>query len=744
MTDVATARRSGRTRAGRELVRPRVADLLTSALQRGSVVEVVAPAGAGKSTAVVQWASTRAGTRVVDGEDPALGGAGAASTCLVVDDAHLAPVDVLTGLVNRALADPHPGLVLVSRRDLLPETYRLRVTGALVEVRTADLAFTVAEVRALAGLVVGAVDEAAAAHVVRLTGGWPVAVRLALLAAAGERAPSDALRRLGHHELDADGYLVEQVLDRLDPRLRTFVLRATVDDVVDARFAEDVTAGGALLLEECVRQRLFLEPVRPAAPHGPPRYRWNPLVAARARAIAERREPAMVAHLHRRAALHLARSRPERAFEHALRAQDPHLARDVLVGRWPDLVVADRAAAAAAMAARLPGVAADDADVRLVRSVGAPSSAGPGTHGDVCRSLVRLLDRPPRPVAPEERIALRALLDLPDGPAAPARLLVRYALARSDDGDVRARAEDLVGLASAAAAAGLPLLQGTCLVEAGTAMLGRGPGQDAAAVLREAADVVEDLDGASGVRAGVDLALGLEAVWQVRPAEARSHLLRARDARPAREATDVRRVADVTVALLGALTGGARRPHQADQVPAGPWSPVVELLRDVVAGASTAGTTAALAPTVTEVVAALQAAVHASERGRPGPAHAHLEGGLEVAAQHGAVLPLVPRDDAARRLLAAHLAWGTRHGALVRRVLTLPRAAPSDGPGALTERESEVLACLRADMSASEIAEALVVSVNTVKTHQRGLYRKLGVTDRRGAVREALRQGLVG
>ena len=66
-------------------------------------------------------------------------------------------------------------------------------------------------------------------------------------------------------------------------------------------------------------------------------------------------------------------------------------------------------------------------------------------------------------------------------------------------------------------------------------------------------------------------------------------------------------------------------------------------------------------------------------------------------------------------------------------------------PGAhlgLTQRESEVLALLVANHSNKGIAVKLVVSEDTVKTHIRGLYRKLGVSDRGGAVAVALREGL--
>src|SRR5208282_6351364 len=66
-------------------------------------------------------------------------------------------------------------------------------------------------------------------------------------------------------------------------------------------------------------------------------------------------------------------------------------------------------------------------------------------------------------------------------------------------------------------------------------------------------------------------------------------------------------------------------------------------------------------------------------------------------------------------------------------------------PGAhlgLTQRESEVLSLLVAGLSNRAIAAKLVVSEETVKTHSRGIYRKLGVSDRAGAVAAALREGL--
>jgi DNA-binding NarL/FixJ family response regulator len=66
-------------------------------------------------------------------------------------------------------------------------------------------------------------------------------------------------------------------------------------------------------------------------------------------------------------------------------------------------------------------------------------------------------------------------------------------------------------------------------------------------------------------------------------------------------------------------------------------------------------------------------------------------------------------------------------------------------PGArqgLTQRESEVLSLIVAGLSNRGIAARLVVSDETVKSHLRAVYRKLGVGDRAGAVATALREGI--
>ena len=60
----------------------------------------------------------------------------------------------------------------------------------------------------------------------------------------------------------------------------------------------------------------------------------------------------------------------------------------------------------------------------------------------------------------------------------------------------------------------------------------------------------------------------------------------------------------------------------------------------------------------------------------------------------------------------------------------------------LSSREREVLRLLRSDLSGPDIARQLLVSLNTMRTHTRNIYTKLGVRNRREAVRRAADLGL--
>jgi DNA-binding CsgD family transcriptional regulator len=72
-----------------------------------------------------------------------------------------------------------------------------------------------------------------------------------------------------------------------------------------------------------------------------------------------------------------------------------------------------------------------------------------------------------------------------------------------------------------------------------------------------------------------------------------------------------------------------------------------------------------------------------------------------------------------------------------------PRRTRRRKPDPLTARETEILQLAAHGMSGPEIAEHLVVSPGTVKTHFQNIYLKWNVPDRTSAVAKALREGLI-
>ena len=72
--------------------------------------------------------------------------------------------------------------------------------------------------------------------------------------------------------------------------------------------------------------------------------------------------------------------------------------------------------------------------------------------------------------------------------------------------------------------------------------------------------------------------------------------------------------------------------------------------------------------------------------------------------------------------------------------------APEDDPvlvEPLSKREMDVLLQMAAMLPSEEIAATLYVSINTVKTHVRSIFRKLSVSRRSEAVRRARALGLI-
>jgi LuxR family maltose regulon positive regulatory protein len=124
-------------------------------------------------------------------------------------------------------------------------------------------------------------------------------------------------------------------------------------------------------------------------------------------------------------------------------------------------------------------------------------------------------------------------------------------------------------------------------------------------------------------------------------------------------------------------------------------------------------------------------------------AAATAEAALAAAEPGRLIFPFAMADAAA--LLDVLPRHQTAHSALLADVVDLLRGAPSPRmdrgplpqPEELSPSELRVLRFLPTNLTRSEIARSLHVSVNTVNTHIRSIYSKLGASDRSSAVRQA-------
>ncbi|SCX25446.1 two component transcriptional regulator, LuxR family [Mycolicibacterium fluoranthenivorans] len=113
----------------------------------------------------------------------------------------------------------------------------------------------------------------------------------------------------------------------------------------------------------------------------------------------------------------------------------------------------------------------------------------------------------------------------------------------------------------------------------------------------------------------------------------------------------------------------------------------------------------------------------------------------------GYLLKSIGSDELVRQLEFVHLGQTALDPGMAARAADTAARLQRDEfwPGArqgLTQRESEILSYVVNGLSNRGIATKLVIGDETVKSHLSSIYRKLGVTDRTGAVATALREGI--
>jgi LuxR family maltose regulon positive regulatory protein len=221
---------------------------------------------------------------------------------LVLDDYHVISAQQVHESLSFLVEHRPTGIcvVLASRSDPPLSLARLRARGQLTEMRVAELRFTPAEAGQLLQHAAPALPDASVAALAARTEGWAAGLALAALSLRGhDDAAGFVAAFTGSHRYVLD-YLAEEVLERQDEQLRTFLLETSVLERLSGPLCDAVTGreGSQALLEQAERAGLFLVPLDEVRGW----WRYHHLFADLLRARMQQEQPGRLAQLHRNAA----------------------------------------------------------------------------------------------------------------------------------------------------------------------------------------------------------------------------------------------------------------------------------------------------------------------------------------------------------------------------------------------------------------------------------------------------------
>ncbi|MDT5307261.1 MAG: hypothetical protein QOE48_2939 [Mycobacterium sp.] len=615
----------------------------------------------------------------------------ASPVVLILDDYHLvvsrAVHEQLAFLISRMPANIH--LVVATRSDPMLPLARLRASGDLAEVRTDDLRFRGTEAHDLLNNVLGLdLADADIQLLHRRTEGWAAGLYLAALSLAGRADAAAFIKTFAGDNRHIVDYLMAEVLDGQPSQLRSFLLRTSILGRLSGPLCDAMlqTSGSDSVLEKIERENLFVVPLDMSR-HW---YRYHQLFGELLRTELRRSEPDLVADLHRRAAAWFeTEGLIDEALRHLIAAGDIARSADLIAADWVDEFNGGGLSTISGYLDLLPEeIVLQDPRLCVARAWIALSV---GQLDDAAEWIEAVETGSPG-----------------DGDGPSAQVVVLRAVHSFKTAEVAA------ALATARQAITLdlgeaPLGRSSAYCIYGSALYFSGSTHEAQAAFRRALQLAEKVaDRRARTYALGHLALISAEHGQL--ADAERQIRRASGS--SRDLADAEHLVDVMVSLATA-----------------------ELL-------VTRGDTAAAA-------AAADMAIMSARQG-------------------GAILE-VAKTLLVRAEIFEHLGDHQSGKAILEEVGTLVRgcadaaiastlraslepsanvAVTSRNEGCavgeeLTPKELEVLRLLATRLSRREIGARLYVSLNTVKTHQRAVYRKLGVAHRSAAVSRARELGLL-
>ena len=698
------------------------------------IVSVVAPPGFGKTTLLSQWAErggqafawvsveetdndpkvlltyvaealdtvqpigqrvfealTSPGSSVPGSVVPRLAVAFASMTrpvVLVLDDVHVLRNRECRAAVS-ALADHVPGgsqLVLAGRARPPLRIARLRAEVKLAEVGPGDLVLTREEAASLlrqAGLTLGE-EEVAKLH--RRTEGWPAALYLAALhLRQGGSLPRATVTFGGANRIVSD-YLEEELLSQLPRRQRAFLIRTAVLERMSGPLCEAVLRwpGATAVLADLARSNMLLVPLDEWGGW----YRYHHLFRDMLVAELHRREPGLVPVLRRRAASWCLRNRqPEEALEYAMAAGDVDMATRLVEQLWRQ-------------AYRQARVTTVERWFRWLEDQGAMEN-----HPMVAVLALFLATQLGRPAEAERWADVvdrwrYGTAPWPDDPSAKAWAAVyRAIMCRRGVEQMRADADEAAERFAAAniVESAPALFQGLARVLAGDLDDGDAFFEKVLTVPQETS-TPEAVAVALGERSLLAMTRGDWTRAGTFAEQAGALLRRARF-----EGTLVYAAQASAAVYRGDIPAARRQLINAQRV----------------------------RPLLTYAIP------HIAVQARIVLTRAHI-----ALADLGGARTLMREID---ELLRHRPGLGTlaAEAQALRRQLSKERRSGNPGASALTAAELRLLPLLSADLPLSAIAAELFLSQNTVKTHKRSIYRKLGAASRNQAVTQARELGLL-
>jgi LuxR family maltose regulon positive regulatory protein len=623
--------------------------------------------------------------------------ASAPELVLALDDYHAIGNDEIHEgielLLERLPAQLH--LAITSRSDPPLPLARMRVRGELLEVRSDALRFSDEEATALLNGMLGlGLNSSDVTRLQQRTEGWAAALYLAALSLRGRADAAGFIGAFAGDNRHVVDYLGGEVLAGQPAERRTFLARTSILERLCGPLCDAVIgeSGSAAALEEIERANLFLVPLDSTRTW----YRYHHLFGELLRHELRRSEPEQVATLHRRAsAWYRAVGAIPEAVGHAVSAGDVDQARELVAEHW----------------------------------------LGFFNRGELATVDGWLDALPQRAVAGDPRLAVaRVWLALDLGRPSEAGEW----LERAERGLTEGRASGAPGLAS-----GVALLRAVHRFKLGDV------GQALAAARRA---VELEREGVPFWRTVASVLIGVTLYWRGA----------ADDAGPALEAAmrlaeaDRNRLAETyALGYLAAVQAGLGAAAAADRL--------VERAAALVQADPAAG------EHFVAMMAHLVRAGRLEQQGRPDDAAGEAERGVELARRGAGLIERCYATlqlagirrrqgdlEAARALVAESrraLDGCADPGMLTGLVAAGERSVAPASPGRpagppargerLTERELAVLRLLPSGMTQREIGATLFLSENTVKTHARGIYRKLAASTRSEAVARARAAGLL-